>query len=259
MTSGATPHQRGAILAGILIGHVALFTLLLWQAPLLPPKKEDRQLVVFSLSPDAPEQAAHKAEEEKRTQHAPPPPPPPPEAAPPPPQLSVPDPPPVQLPGMIILSRENFAAADIGRIAKAPGHGTGPASPSQGPSDGPGGVALVNANWYRKPTNAELATYLPARAPSGYGMIACQTAPKYHVENCRLISESPPGMGLAQAVRRAAWQFLVIPPRVNGEPQIGAWVRIRIDYLPPQAAGTGRKSLPYPPPPPDPEETVQPE
>ncbi len=79
-------------------------------------------------------------------------------------------------------------------------------------------------------TDAELHYYLKdARPGAGYGEIACQTVARYHVDNCEELDETP-GSGLGRAVREAAWQFLVLPPRVGGHLQVGAWVRIRITY-----------------------------
>ena len=142
---------------------------------------------------------------------------------------------------MIPLSRSEFAASDIAALpshqsAAAPtsGSGTGTGRSSgegSGTGEGPGGEELYNAEWYKEPTHAELAYYLPKNMPtSGWGMIACRTVANFQVEDCRELGDSPPGSGLARAVRQAAWQFRVRPPRINGKMLIGSWVRIRIDY-----------------------------
>lgn len=133
------------------------------------------------------------------------------------------------------MSHDDFVAADIGRMKSpglaqggAPGGGSGG---SYGPGEGPGGAVLYRAEWHREPSDAQLGGYLPAGGPaSGWGEIACQTIEDYRVENCQILAESPRGSGFARAVQEAAWQFQVVPPRVNGKPQIGTWVRIRIDY-----------------------------
>ena len=97
---------------------------------------------------------------------------------------------------------------------------------------GPNGEALYAAEWVREPTHQELSFYLPKRMPEGggWGLVACRTAARNRVEDCVELGNSPPGSRLASAVRQAAWQFLVRPPRVGGRPQVGEWVRIRIDY-----------------------------
>jgi protein TonB len=161
------------------------------------------------------------------------------------PTVVVPNPEPTTPPlNMIVLTRQQFAAADISKMAhqsygppadSGSGQGSGTAA---GDGDGPGGQHLYNAEWYRKPTRAELATYFPNSTHGGqWGIIACKTAPNYHVEDCQELSESA-GSGLSRAMRQAAWQFLVIPPRIDGRAQIGTWVRIRYDIVDAQAGKT---------------------
>ncbi len=150
--------------------------------------------------------------------------------------------PPITLPPrplpMLEVSKEFLDASDISKLgSKAPGaaqqlaQGSSPGD-SQRVGTAPNGEPLYAAEWYREPTNQQLAAYLPKTMPQGggWGLIACRTIDRYHVDDCVELGNYPPGSHLAGAVRQAAWQFLVRPPRVGGKPLIGEWVRIRIDY-----------------------------
>lgn len=228
--------ERSAALVVTLLLHLLLLALLLWLTPdILPFRKNDASLATFNVpGPKAGHQEERKGSPSASAQAgavtpAPTTPPTPvkrPDTPTPAPQ--------VEAPSMIQLSAADFAASDIGKIAgrRSGGEGNGKDSASvYGPGEGPGGAQLFNAEWYREPSNGELSGYLPAGGlRNGYGLIACQTIEHYHVDHCRVLGEGPLGSGLGQAVRRAAWQFLVVPPRVNGRAQLGAWVRIRIDY-----------------------------
>ena len=130
----------------------------------------------------------------------------------------------------IEMSTEDLAAADVRNLPKA-GAGSGNAGDSEVVGRGPHGETLYAAEWARHPTDAELGGYLPANAPEGYGLVACKTIPGDRVEDCIELDQEPRGSHLASAVRQAAWQFRVRPPRKNGVPLIGSWVSIRIDYV----------------------------
>ena len=140
---------------------------------------------------------------------------------------------------MLEVSKEFLDAADISKLGNnAPGAGEKLAQGGSGGGDSqrvgtaPNGQPLYAAEWYREPTNQELSAYLPKSMPEGggWGLVACKTAPRFRVEDCVELGNSPPGSHLAGAVRQAAWQFLVRPPRVGGKSLVGEWVRIRIDY-----------------------------
>ncbi len=89
------------------------------------------------------------------------------------------------------------------------------------------GEPLYAARWYREPTKQEMAGYLStAKAPS-VALIACKTVAGYYVEDCVLLSESPPGSMIGRAVLAGSWQFRVRPARIGGREQFGSWVRIR--------------------------------
>ena len=123
------------------------------------------------------------------------------------------------------MSGDQLAAADIRNFKPAPGEGD-----SEEVGRGPHGEVLYAAEWARRPTDAELSGYLPRNAPDGWGLIACRTIPGNRVEDCVELGQSPAGSHLASAVRQAAWQFRVRPPRKGGKALVGEWVRIRIEY-----------------------------
>jgi len=142
------------------------------------------------------------------------------------PPIKSPIPPKVPLP-LLEMSSAEMAAADISKLG---GSGSASAGDSEEVGRGPHGEILYAAEWAREPTDAELAGYLPKNAPEGSGLIMCKTIPGNRVDDCIELGNDPPGSHLASAVRQAAWQFKVRPPRKNGKPMIGEWVRIRIDY-----------------------------
>ncbi|EQB16579.1 hypothetical protein [Sphingobium lactosutens] len=135
----------------------------------------------------------------------------------------------------LTLNREQMASADIGTMPKrAPGEGAagqGESAAVAGPGEGPGGVQLRKAQWYRRPKYSELLPYLPENRPkSWWVLMACEPVDHYHVENCQVLKESSPQFGLGRAMRLAAWQFLIIPERVNGKVMAGSMVSILIDH-----------------------------
>ncbi|MBU3078638.1 energy transducer TonB [Sphingomonas quercus] len=233
--------RRTAALILVVVVHLLMLLMLLSLTPAMEFLDMGRKALTVDLLPDQPAtpEPARRARSKraggasgKRT----PAPEPAPAPSPPPPPVPVPDNTPLAL---IPLTSDQMAAGDISRLpSRAPGPRAGPdladnAGNGDADSDGatgPNGEKLYAADWYREPTHAELAFYLPKNGVrSGWGMIACQTFPDFHVDNCQELGQSP-GSGLARAVRQAAWQFRVRPPRVGGRPMVGAWVRIRIDF-----------------------------
>ena len=131
---------------------------------------------------------------------------------------------------LVELSKADLAAADISKLGTRGESGQNSAV-AMGPGEGPGGARLYKAEWVVEPTTGELAYYLPKSVDEGsWAEIACKTIANYRVENCSLLGESPPGSGLARAMRLAAWQFKVRPPRIDGKPLVGAWVRIHFSW-----------------------------
>lgn len=156
------------------------------------------------------------------------------------PELAIQAPP----PQLIRISPLEMAASDIAALPRSrppapstPRASMGPADPSPPAPDsarvsgsGPDGEPLYAASWYREPYDDELTGYLSTATGPGWGLIACRTVPDYRVDDCVAVDEYPSNSNIARAVLAAAWQFRVRPPRIGGQPKIGEWVRIRIDY-----------------------------
>ena len=197
--------------------------------PLTPPRGGQEPLIV-SLIPDADNatQAARSAQKPRETPVR--------EQKPPlpKPKIVLPAKPTIETPRelpWIEMSKAEMAAADISRFPKgSESASAASAGDSEEVGRAPNGEVLYAADWARKPTNTELNGYLPPNAPDGWGLIACRTVAGNRVEDCLELGQSPRGSRLASAVRQAAWQFRVLPPRRNGRALIGSWVRIRIDY-----------------------------
>ena len=243
-TYGARSSRTGRLTAALLAAAIVallLFALLRLGGFQRQMFGDGRPLSTFDLAPSADEGRASTPKRQERevrqaTRERPTP------VVPRPvePRPPVPDPI-LHLPGVMILSRADYAAADLSKL-----RGTAPAATGAGDAAGsgageadtvsiglgPGGQKLYPAEWYREPRRAETQPYLQAVKQPGYGIVACRTIERYHVEDCQELEETP-GSGIARAVRQAAWQFLVRPPRINGKPQIGTWVRIKFDIASP--------------------------
>lgn len=222
----------------------ALVALLIWmllRLGLLPdvlPSKPPGSLTTIDVQGDRPSHSAAKAIKAVTK----------PQAAKPTVTKVAPVPPPVVPPPpipWIHMSHDDFVQSDIStkpnrsaeRAASGEGEQTADSGADSGNDNGSGGGSpgdrLYSAEWYpRPPTQQEMDFYMPKNGlrASGWGEIACRTVANYRVEDCKQLGDTP-GSGFARAMVNAAWQFRVMPPRVNGKPQVGTWVRIHYDFI----------------------------
>ncbi len=219
----STFRRRATAIGLTLLAELLFLLVLLSLNPALLPKREiPAQPTLIDLRPDASPAPTPRPKAEAKAKASP--------ATRPPVPLPLQPKPHVTLPSFIPMSATDLAAADISKLGSHAATGEASASAS-GPGEGPGGAHLYNAEWYVEPSNAQLATYLPATVDRGsWAEVACKTRDHFHVENCQPLGESPLGSGLARAIRLAAWQFLVRPPNIDGKPLVGSWVRIHISF-----------------------------
>lgn len=237
----ALGRRAAAVVLVVLIEALLLFLLLA-----LNQTNEDERVVVpmstFSLTPPSDDAPAPEEPSTPDARQASPP-----EPVPQPERVRPDETPAARIPPPLVqFTRERPSTPDIAdvpvrRATPAPANGEtmGPPAPRRrstgGDSQrvdgtGPNGEPLYAAAWYREPGPEELRGYLSTAQGPGWGLIICRTVPEYRIEDCELVDEYPHGSQIGRAVLAAAWQFRVRPPRVGGESQVGAWVRIRIDY-----------------------------
>jgi protein TonB len=228
-----TPLQRRLSGLGLALAINLGLLLVLLTLGIIPPPEGNKTLrgIVVTLTPEsrsASETQSTKTEmRRQRVETNKPTVKPPPIILPVKPTIASPPQPSVKKQSWIEMSSDEMAASDI---SKLPAAGSGGAGDSEVVGKGPNGEALYAAEWAREPTDAELGGYLPRNPPDGWGEIACKTIPGNRVNDCVEVGQEPRGSHLASAVRQAAWQFHVRPPRKGGRPMIGQWILIHIDY-----------------------------
>lgn len=220
------PYERSPLrrrLSGFALAggvNVVLLLILMTLGRFAPDVKKASQALVVDFLPESHSVPAHT-----ERQAAPRTIPKPPVVIPAKPTIAVPPRSPSPSP-FIEMSSADMAAADLRNLPKGGNEADGDSAVV---GKGPHGEVLYAAEWARQPTDTELGGYLPANAADGFGLIACKTVAGDRVEDCVELDQTP-GSHLASAVRQAAWQFRVRPPRRNGVPLVGSWVSIRIDY-----------------------------
>lgn len=220
--------RRVPVLALVILLHIGLLLLLLLLAPPQPMGKPGvTGMIAVNIASPSPKRAKPQPQRQQQAQKAP-------SNPRPKPIVTLPDAPPAKW----TFGDPALQGFDL---SKVPAADDAPAQMADaGPPDSavvgvaPDGSKLYAAEWFREPTDQELNYYLAkARGtrPGAFGLIACRTAPRFKVEDCKAIGETP-GSGLGYAVQEAAWQFRVKPPRVNGDYQVGTWVSIKIEITP---------------------------
>lgn len=236
-----TPPARRASGMALAIGiNLLVLLALLGIGGIRPvPMKDDGGTLVFDVARQDQAASRSRPTEQQRRKAAVQRPilPPPKHILPVPPTIT---PPPTGELELVELTRQELSKTDEAmarRAGPALAQGSGRGGDSAIVGQGPRGETLYAAEWLREPTDQEIGHYMTANVGAGYGMIACKTYPQYRVDDCVALGSVPASARLDRVLLKAAWQFKVRPPRKNGQPMIGEWVRIRFDYLTPGANG----------------------
>ncbi|MFN3538361.1 MAG: TonB family protein [Brevundimonas sp.] len=104
--------------------------------------------------------------------------------------------------------------------------------PTTAPSDD--SVSTTSPEWLRRPSGEDLARLYPREAATsrtpGEARMECRVSASGHLEDCIILSESPPGMGFGAATIALAPNFRMTPIRANGHAHSEALIQMPIGW-----------------------------
>lgn len=109
---------------------------------------------------------------------------------------------------------------------------------------------ITNPDWVRKPLAEEIAEHYPklpqALGVEGMSEIRCDVAVSGQAENCKVVAETPKGLGFGQAALAMTPTFRFSPKTIDGKPVEGGIVTVPIRFsLDLQAHVSERSSMPH--------------
>ena len=223
-------------MAGVAVGalHLALFGLLGHLRPVTPPTPLSRPVEVELVRPSpipplpappppkpAPAEGGGAPAAPSRV-HLPP------KKSERPPEVTAPPKPAPEPPPIVGAAPDAGPAPGQGLGGEGTGSGAGQGAGS-GPGAGDGPPRLIQG-----PTKDQLRRLHPREAfrqrLNGSARIACRIRLDMRLEDCRLVSESPQGMGFGEAALRSARSFRFEPPTRGGAPVAGQRVVFGVEF-----------------------------